>query len=878
MSPALVTLLVLLAPAQPAPAPASVPPAPEPPKLRLPAGVVPLRGELDLAVDPAGEHHSGEARYEVRLDAPTQVIWLHAEGLEIGRATVGGKLARPVLAEGGFLGLALDAPAPAGTTQIVVAFTGEVDRVRSRGLYAVPEGDWYAYTFFEPVDARRAFPCFDEPWAKIPWKLTLRVPPGLKAFANAPVESELTTQAETRFTFQETRPLPTYLVAFVVGPFDVVEGGTGGAARVPVRFIVPKGRGPETAYAARVTGRILDLLEEATGVPYPYEKCDVAVVPRFWGTMEHAGIVALGQPLTLIRPEDDTRERRELYANIAVHELAHHWFGDLVTTAWWDDTWLNESFAQWMDVPVTDALELGWRFLVPTRAEHRATALAADALPSAKRIREPVASAHDIEGSFDNAITYDKGSTVLSMFEAWAGRERWRAAVKRHLEARAHGVVTSEDLYAAIGAELGADVSAALRGFVEQSGYPLLGVEAACTEGGANAVVTQERFLATGERSAGAWSVPVCLKAGAGDRTERVCALAAPPRAEIALPFCPEWIWPNAGGTGLYLSRLPAKGLDALASRLDVPEQLALSTDVRMLAKRGDVPVDAALALGLGLAPSADRLVVEASLSLLALADPDALGKKDRDRYRKLLRGTYGNRARELGWLPREGDSFEVNALRKAIVVRVAGEGREPSLSAEARKLTHAWLSDRKAVTGEAAEGALVVAARGGDRKLFDRILTEARRTEDRTERGRLLASLGAFQDPVLSRQALDLLAPAPGSEPAFDLRDAAPIVPLALAAPETRDVAWRFLTARWDALASRMRDDEGQWLVVAAARVACEPGKRDEVAAFLTPRALKFDGAPRALARALESADVCAATRKRNAPLVASFLARTVH
>jgi len=876
MSPALVTLVALLA-SEPTPAPAAPQPTPEAPKLRLPAGVVPLRGELDLAVDPAGEHHSGEARYQVRLDAPTQVVWLHAEGLEIGRATVGGKLARPVLAEGGFLGLALEAPAPAGTTQIVIAFTGEIDRVRSRGLYAVPEGDWYAYTFFEPVDARRAFPCFDEPWAKIPWKLTLRVPPGMKAFANAPVASELTTQAETRFNFEETKPLPTYLVAFVVGPFDVVEGGTGGAAKVPVRFIVPKGRGPETAYAAKVTGRILDLLEEATGVPYPYEKCDVAVVPRFWGTMEHAGIVALGQPLTLIRPEDDTRDRRESYANIAVHELAHHWFGDLVTTAWWDDTWLNESFAQWMDASVTDALEPGWRFLVPARARLRAAALAADALPSAKRIREPVASENDIEGSFDNAITYDKGSSLLSMFEAWAGRDRWRAAVKRHLDARAHGVVTSEDLYAAIGAELGADVAAALRGFVERSGYPLLGIEAACGDGGAKAVVTQERFLASGEKAEGAWSVPVCLKVGAGDRTERVCALAAPPRAEVALPFCPEWIWPNAGGTGLYLSRLPAKGLDALASRLDVPEQLALSTDVRMLAKRGDVPVDAALALGLGLAPSADRLVVEASRALLRLADPDALGKKDRVRYRKLLRDTYGKRARELGWLPRPGDSFDVNALRKEVVVWVAGEGREPALAAEARKLAQAWLDDRKAVPGEAAEGALFVAAQGGDRKLFDRIVAEARRTEDRTERGRLLESLGAFRDPALSRRALELLAPAVG-EPAFDLRDAAPIVPMALAAPETRLGTWRFLTSHWDALAGRMRDDEGQWLVVAAARVACEPGRRDEVAAFLRPRAEKFDGAPRALARALESADACAATRKRNAPVVSAFLSRTVH
>jgi len=873
-------LLAATPPTQPAAPPAVA--DPEPPALRLPGTVVPLRAELDLAVDPAGEHHSGEARYLVRLDAPTSVIWLHAsEEMELGRVTVGGRPARVVRKPNQLAGLVLDAPLPAGPTQLVLAFTGEVDRVRSRGLYAVAEGDWYAYTFFEPIDARRAFPCFDEPWAKIPWKLTLRVPKGNRAFANAPVQSEEALQAETRITFQETKPLPTYLVAFVVGPFEVVDGGTGGAAKVPVRFLVPKGRGAETAYAASVTGEMIDLLEAATGVPYPYEKCDVAVVPRFWATMEHPGIVALGQPLTLIRPEDDSRERRERYANIAIHELAHHWFGDLVTMAWWDDTWLNESFGSWVDAPVTEALDPSWRHLASARAGGRAFALDADGHASVKAIRQPVESFHDIEGSFDNAITYAKGASVLAMFEAYVGPDRFRAAVKRHLEAKAHGVGTTDDLVAAFGAEPGADVAAALRGFVEQPGAPILKVEAVCSAEGAKAVVTQERWLAAGGTAPGAWTVPVCLKLGAkGQEPEITCGLAAAPRAELALPFCPGWLWANARGAGYHVTALPPKGLDALARRLDLAEQLALVADAKLLARRGDVPVDAALALGLALAPSKDRLGVEASLSLLRLADPDGLAKADRARFRTLVRKTFGPRARALGWLPREGDDAEVNALRRVLVTAAATAGEDPALVKEARRLGVAWLDDRAAVPAEISFAALSVAARSGDRRLFDRIVEEATRSQDRTERGKLLAVLGEFRDPALVREALGLIAPPATSDgqpggPAFDLRETLPILRSQLGKSESRGIAWQVLTERWDALAGSVRGDEGQWLTVAAAARACEPGKREEAAAFLTPRAEKFDGAPRALARALEQAAECAATRARNAGKVTAFLAK---
>jgi aminopeptidase N len=579
--------------------------------------------------------------------------------------------------------------------------------------------------------------------------------------------------------------------------------------------------------------------------------------------------VALGQELTLIPPAEETRARREAYVTIAAHELAHHWYGDLVTMAWWDDTWLNEAFGTWEDAHVTEAVEPAWRALATARWSRRERALGADVHASARRLREPVVSRHEIEGAFDEAITYDKGSAVLSMFEGFLGAARFRAVVTAHLAARAHATATAADFLAALQAGAGQPVADAFRGFLDQPGVPLVQATVRCGPRGARALVRQERFLASAARDQRTgWTLPLCLKVGDAARTETVCALVAGPRAEVALPFCPAWIWPNAGGTGYHLSALTPADPPVLLPHLTAPEKLALATDAALLARRGDLPLGDALALVGPFARDPDRLVVEASVGLGALLAPDRLAEPELSRWRAWLRRTWGERARHLGWLPRLDDDEEARTLRRLLLPLVAGDGHDAVLAGEALALGRRFLLDRRQVPAEVGWPALEVASRHGDRVLFDQVQAEAGRAADRTERERLVALLGRFEAPALARAALEQVA-APGA----DLRDVKGILEASLAGRATRDLAWAFLVATWDGLAPRLRSDEGGWLVVQAAGVACDPRRKAEVAAFLRPRAGRFDGAPRALAVALEEVDACSAARARHAASVSRFL-----
>jgi aminopeptidase N len=861
-----------------------------PPTLRLPTSVRPVSEALSLTLVPSEPTFSGTATIALHFEAPADHFWLHGRDLTIAHAAFeAAHTERPVFvsrAGDDLLEVQLDVPFGPGDAQLTLAYRAPIDAQRSRGLYRVDEGgEPYLYTFFEPVDARRAFPCFDEPGFKIPWTLSLTIPAGHQAFANAAAVSSVDAgNARRTVTFAPTRPLPSYLVAFVEGPFEVVAGEPAGHEKLALQFIVPRGRGSELRFAKSVLPRIVTVLEEQTGVPYPYGKLDVAVVPRFWGTMEHPGLVALGQPLMLMTPEQESLRRRTSAVNIATHELAHYWFGDLVTNAWWDDTWLNESLGQWMDLKASDAVDPSLH-ITHEALDRRAAALDADAMPTARGLRQPVESLTDIESSFDGALTYDKGATVLAMFEKYVGRELFRKGITHYLTTFTDRNATADDLFRQLDEGTGQPIAAALRTFVTQPGAPLITATATCAKGKVTVALHQERFFAqqsplggdaVGEKhqhvSPELWQVPVCVRAVVGKKTERACTLLTTRDAELPLAgtACPDLLVVNDGGLGYFrvsFDGAQRKALLAHLDALDAFELASLASDVAALTERGDVPVKDALLLGEKLVSHQDVNVALAGLGLIGLVDAQRLTPELKKAFAARLQKLVGARARALGWKERQTDSGDDRRLRPGLVGMVAWWGEDAQLRSAAATGARGWLEHPESLDEDLAGSVLRNAARQGDALLFERLVTLARTTTNQHLKQRAVGAIASFTETTLAERARVMLL-----EKDLDLRDWLWVLYGQLGAMETRPAAYAFLTEHFEQLTSRMRDDEAGGLI-ATFGVFCEAADHARVEQQFASRVAKIDGGPFQLKQALERIDQCVAVEARVRPGITAWL-----
>ena len=344
--------------------------ADQPPKLRLSEveNISPVSYRGDLTLDPAKDTFTGSISIKLEVKQAVSTVWLDAEHITIQSAalTAGSKTFEAKALPGGddFVGLQFDSPIPTGSSELKISYSGAISSKNSAGLFREQDrGNWYIYSQFEPTDARAAFPCFDEPSYKTPWQLTLHIPTTSSAISNTGVASEKAESGMKTIVFRETKPLPSYLVALGVGPFEYVDAGKAGKNQIPVRIVVPKGHSSEAKYAAQVSAEIITKHEQYFGYPYPYDKADQVAIPNTsgFGAMENPGMVTYEQNLILADPKTDTINRQRSYAEVAAHELAHQWFGDLVTTAWWNDIWLNEAFATWKEQKFIAAWKPEWK-------------------------------------------------------------------------------------------------------------------------------------------------------------------------------------------------------------------------------------------------------------------------------------------------------------------------------------------------------------------------------------------------------------------------------------------------------------------------------------------------------------------------------------
>ncbi|MBX3157857.1 MAG: M1 family metallopeptidase [Deltaproteobacteria bacterium] len=871
---------------EPAPAPAlSAPPA----GLRLPAHVRPTGYRLELTIVPSEPAFQGVAEIELVVDKASSAIWLHGADLAVSSVTattghgtikVGAHLvpATKETTEAKLIGIAFDRPLE-GAASVRLAYTGKLSSLESSGLYRQEErGAWYAFTQFEATDARRAFPCFDEPSFKVPFDVALRVKTDHVAVSNAPVATEAPGADGMKLvTFARTPPLPSYLVAFAVGPFDVIDGGKGGKRGVPLRIIAPKGRGAEAAYATKTTPELLAALEDYFGMPYPYDKLDQVAVPRKGGAMENAGLITYGLPLLLWPQAEDTIGKRRRFASIATHELAHQWFGDYVTLAWWDDIWLNESFASWMEDVIGKRWQPSWGADVDI-VQGRGGAMRGDLLATARRIRQPIESVHDIRAAFDG-ITYAKGSAVIAMFESYIGPETFQKAVAGYLRKHPHGVATTADFLAAIHDATGNDVAPAMSTFLDQTGVPLVDAELRCTAGAAPVLaLSQQRYAVAGApaQAAQTWTVPVCVKWGTGATTAgRACTLLATPAAELELgtaPGCPAWVLANDGEVGYYRTRYHGAVLDKLVEAapkaLTLPERVGLLGDMTALVDGGHLSLDKVLAGIPALAKERDRQLVNLAVSYVGYLDDDIVPPALRPNRARMVRKLFGDRARALGWIARKGEPDDHRLLRPQLLSLLAHTGEDAATIATAKDLAKKWLADKKAVDPDLVGLALGIAARHGDRALWDRLYAAAKGEKERKERGQLLGAMAGFRDPAIVKAALPLVL---GDD--FDPRESLALLWGALGHDETSELAYAFLKDNLDKLLARLPRDSGASFIGAGSSF-CDAAHRADVEAFFKDRAPTWLGGPRGLAQTLERMDLCIVrTAARKAP-AAAFLA----
>ena len=850
---------------------------PAPPTLRLTGEAVPQAYRVALEIDPGKTTFRGTADVGVRLTAPTELLWMHATSLKIEKATArlrsAGEVGGVRVVPGGedFVGFAFDRPLPAGEIDLHVEYTGSIDDTSTQGVFRQKDGDaWYVYTQLETTDARRAFPCFDEPAFKTPWELTLTIPAGTSAVSNTPIVSEKPAPGGGKIVqFGKTEPLPAYLIAFGVGPFDYVDAGRAGMKKTPIRIIVPKGKASRARYAAETTGPILEKLEAYFGMPFPFAKIDQLVIPQTvtFSAMENAGLVTWSESVLLALPQDETIKWKRLQASINAHELAHQWFGDYVTLAWWDDVWLNESFATWLADRTIQEWQPSWGVAVE-RIVDRSNVMADDTLVSARKIRQEIQSADDIYNAFDS-ISYQKGGAVISMFEAWIGPAKFQAGVRRYMKEHAYGTGTSRDFLSAVEAESRPGVAAAFSTFLDQPGVPLVDVSLQCGgEGGAKLALSQKRFLPVGSEGSASetWQIPVCARAASsgGGEPARACELLTGASGAMPAPGvsagCPSWVLANDGELGYYRAMYRADGLEKLLAvadqKLTVPERVGLLRDIDALAMGGAIPMGQALALAPRFADDPDRQIVQATIRIVSDAGEDVLPDALRPAYARYVSKTFGKRARALGFTAKPGDDDETRLLRASLVPWVTEDGDEPELQAEAKRLALAWLANHSAVEAEMVTGVLESAARHGDRALFDKYKEGIKTSTERRDRNRLFRALGAFTDPAILK---DAFAFAMSGD--FDSREGGNMIYTSIQTPQGRAATFTFLQANYDSTVARMPREVTGVLPYYASGF-CDVKHRNEVAEFFEGRAEKLPGGTRNLAKVLEEMDLCIALR----------------
>jgi puromycin-sensitive aminopeptidase len=840
---------------------------------RLPEGTRPVRYDATLAIDPPAKRFRGELKLSLAIARPLDELVLHAVDLEVTRSALAadGRAVgvRSVLVKPSSetIVLALDQTIGPGEVTLDLDWTGAFCE-GLRGLY--PAGGGIAATQFEAADARRVFPCLDEPGFKAPWRLTVELAGGEALLSNGSVASEEARGGVRRMVFTETPPLPTYLVALVAGPLAGCVAET--VRGIPVRtWGVPEKLGL-TAFGQEAAVATLPRLEDYFGVPYGFGKLDQVALPEFEaGAMENAGLVTFREVALLLDPATASLAQKKRVAEVVTHELAHQWFGNWVTMKWWDDLWLNEAFATWMAYKIVDGWRPEWRMWLDFD-KGKAAALALDALTSTHPIRSEVRTVAEATESFD-LITYEKGGAVLRMIEGWLGEGPFRDGIRLYMRRHARGNAVADDLWGALAEASNLPVVELANAWIRQPGHPLVRAERT----GRTLRLRQRRYFSdpggAGSTDASRWPVPLVVRWCDDGGVHETRALLRMEERELELTGEGEirWVIANAGSTGFYRVAYDAASLAAISANLSAlapSERIGILSDEWALVRAGERDVTALADLLVAFGGERDHAVLEEVVGRLALIEHRLVSEGDRQRLRGVVAGVFKPALRATGWDPSPEEPDGVRLRRAALVRAVGGIGRDPETVAEATARLDRFLTgDRAALEANLHEAAVVIAARGGDAARFDRFAALFERETEPTFRRRYLFALAAFEAPALVARAVEL-----AFSEALPLQEAAGFAGSLLANAAARDPFWTRLQRDWSHFHERLshapmllrRTVEGMGALVTREQL-------EQVERFLA--AHPIEEARQAVAQTLERLRQDVALRERALPAVARWL-----
>ncbi len=679
-----------------------------------------------------------------------------------------------------------------------------------------------------------------------------------------------------KLEFETSPPLPSYLIAYVVGPWDVVAWPPipptpQRATPIPLRGIAVHGHGPELRYALAETARAVSALEAWFDLPYPFDKLDLLAAPDFAaGAMENAGLVVYQERLLLV-DEDSPINLRRAFVVTHLHELAHQWFGNSVTMPWWDDLWLNEALATWLSLKLTAALEPGFEVELH-QLEAVRWAMQSDSLASARRIAEPIHDFRDVASAFDG-ITYVKGAAVLAMFEAYLGAERFQGALRAYARSHAGGSATSGDLVRALASasEDPAGFSAAFRSFLDQPGVPFARVGLECREGKPVLAVSQQRFrpLGASVSQAAHWGLPLCVAHGRGALRASHCALMTEPATERALPAgsCADWLLPNAGAAGYYRFSLAPADRTRLAAAfpgLAPREQWGVVDATDAAFEAGALTPAELLASVQEPAASPSWAVARAPLTRLDWLRDQLAGPEQRPALAAFVRRSYGPRLVALGSEDRAGDDDEARIERQALIellARADDRALRGEIAARARRaLAGARLAAERLDPDQRAT-ALWVLAQDGNEADFAALESALAAETDAQLRLDLVRALASAQGPQRAAR-VRALALAPGVRAG----ELAALLEAQLGWEPNRAAGRAWFRENADAVLAKLPAQQAGHAPALYASGACSEAEANEVEALFAARVASLEGGPRAMAQLVEAIRLCAALRAHHA------------